>query len=363
MSAPTVKIRPRNPLPPAPVPAPRKREETPPAPGRILLVKTSSLGDVVHNLPVASDLRRRFPEAQIDWIVEEAYADIPRLHPAVSQVIPVALRRWRKSLLTLASWREMFAAQHLLHAEEYDIVIDTQGLLKSALLVARTRRSAGGRRCGYRREAAREPLAALFYDQGFAIPKNLHAVERNRWLAAAACGYAPDLPLDYGLAGLPAATRPEWLDARPYAVLLTATSRIDKLWPEDRWLALIAALAARGLRSVLPAGTPAERERAQRLAAASPQTLPACVASPLTIAALAGLCAGAQLVVGLDTGLTHLAVALGRPTLALFSGSDPLLTGVYAGDPPATPLCNLGAEGAAPSVEDASAAAMALLPE
>jgi len=332
----------------------------PSAPRRILLVKTSSLGDVVHNLPVVSDLRRMFPAAQIDWVVEEAYADIPHLHPAVRRVIPVALRRWRKRLLTPASWHEMRAARCALQAEEYDLVLDTQGLLKSALLVAMTRRSASGRRCGYRREAAREPLAALFYDQGFTIPKNLHAVERNRWLAAAACGYAPDLPFDYGLASLPAAARPEWLDATPYAVLLTATSRADKLWPEERWLALIATLAARGLRSVLPAGSPAERERAQRLAAA-PQTLPACVAPPLSIAALAGLCAGAQLVVGLDTGLTHLAVALGRPTLALFSGSDPLLTGVYAGDPPATPLRNLGADGAAPSAAAACAAAETLL--
>lgn len=328
-------------------------------PRRILLVKTSSLGDVVHALPVVSDLHRRFPEAQIDWVVEEAYADIPRLHPAVRRVIPVALRRWRMTLLRAATWREMRAALGALRTDNYDIILDAQGLVKSALLVAMTRRTVDGQRCGYARGAAREPLAALFYDEGLDIPKNLHAVERNRQLAAAACGYAADLPLDYGLASQ-SATRPEWLDAQPYAVLLTATSRTEKLWPEEHWHQLMAFLAARGLRSVLPAGSSAERERAQRISATA-ETSAACVAPPLSIAALASLCVGAQLVVGLDTGLTHLAVALGRPTLALFSGSDPLLTGVYAGDPPATPLRNLGADGAPPSAEAACIAAAELL--
>ncbi|HQW19719.1 MAG TPA: lipopolysaccharide heptosyltransferase I [Rhodocyclaceae bacterium] len=329
-------------------------------PRRILLVKTSSLGDVVHALPVVSDLHRRFPEAQIDWVVEEAYADIPRLHPAVRRVIPVALRRWRMTLLRVATWREMRAALGALRIDDYDIVLDAQGLVKSALLVAMTRRTVDGQHCGYARGAAREPLAALFYDKRLDIPKNLHAVERNRRVAAAACGYAADLPFDYGLASY-FPPRPEWLDARPYAVLLTATSRVEKLWPEEHWHTLMAFLAARGLCSVLPAGSPAERERAQRLSAATTKTSVACVAPSLSIAALASLCAGAQLVVGLDTGLTHLAVALGRPTLALFSGSDPLLTGVYAGDPPATPLRNLGADGAPPSTEAACAAAAELL--
>ncbi|MEK7736292.1 MAG: lipopolysaccharide heptosyltransferase I, partial [Pseudomonadota bacterium] len=200
-------------------------------PRTILLVKTSSLGDVVHNLPVVSDLRANFPNVAIDWVVEESFAEIPGLHPALRRVIPVALRRWRKTLLTAASWREMAAFRRDLQSQAYDLVLDTQGLIKSGLIVGQTRLTARGRRCGYAAEAAREPLAAKFYAAGFAIPRNLHAVERNRGLAAAACGYLPDLPLDYGIAALPLTAA--WLPSVPYAVLITATSRADKQWPDE----------------------------------------------------------------------------------------------------------------------------------
>ena len=142
---------------------------------RILLVKTSSLGDVVHNLPVASDLRARFPQARIDWVVEEAFADIPRLHPAVRKVIPVAVRRRRRALLSAATWGELRAYRAAVRAERYDLVLDTQGLVKSALLA----RQADGKRAGYAAEAVREPLAARFYDATYAIPKNLHADRKS----------------------------------------------------------------------------------------------------------------------------------------------------------------------------------------
>jgi heptosyltransferase-1 len=304
----------------------------------ILLVKTSSLGDVVHNLPVASDIRARFPDARIDWVVEEGFADIPRLHPAVNKVIPVAVRRWRRSLLSAATWQELRAYRKAVRAVRYDLVLDTQGLVKSALLA----RQAASPRAGYAAEAAREPLAARFYDATYAIPKNLHAVERNRWLAAAALGYEPNLPLDYGIAAAPL-TAP-WLPAGPYCVLLTASSRADKLWPEADWLQLAAALNARGLACVLPGGSAEERARAVRLANGM-QT--AVAAPPLGIAELAQLLAGARAVVGVDTGLSHIAAALGRLTFCLFSGSHPELTGVYAGDT----AINLGGAGTPPSAK------------
>ncbi|MBI4754396.1 MAG: lipopolysaccharide heptosyltransferase I [Betaproteobacteria bacterium] len=287
----------------------------------VLLVKTSSLGDVVHNLPVATDLARKMPGVRIDWLVEEGFAAIPRLHPAVGEVIPVALRRWRRALGRVGTWREMAAFWARLRSRRYDVVLDSQGLIKSALLA----RLALGHRRGYDSAAARESLAAHCYDQTFAIPTRLHAVERNRWLCAAALGYEPDLPLDYGLHVPPLGA--DWLPAAPWAVLLTATSRADKLWPEAQWIDLGAALAARGLACVLPGGSPPERERAARIAAA----LPAAVAAPpLGLDALAALLAGARLTVGLDTGLTHLAAAVGTPALALFCGSDPDRTGVLA---------------------------------
>jgi len=311
----------------------------------VLLVKTSSLGDVVHNLPVASDIRARFPQARIDWVVEEGFADIPRLHPAVSKVIPVAVRRWRRNPFSAATWREWRSFRAAVRAERYDLVLDTQGLIKSALLA----RQARGKHAGHAAESAREPLAARFYDATFAIPKNLHAVERNRWLAAAALGYEPNLPLDYGIAAAPLAA--PWLPAEPYCVLLTASSRADKLWPEADWLQLAAALNARGLACVLPGGSEEERARATRLADGMAR---AVAAPPLRIAELAQLMAGARLVVGVDTGLSHIAAALGRLTFCLFAGSHPDLTGVHAGET----AINLGGAGAPPAAAETVAAVL-----
>ena len=314
-------------------------------PMRILLIKTSSLGDVVHNLPVVTDLRRHFPDAAIDWVVEESFADIVRLHPAVRHVIPVALRRWRTSLLTAATWQEVRAFRARLQQEDYDLAIDTQGLLKSALIT----RMARGKRCGYTASAAREPLAARFYDASFDVPKNLHAVLRNRRRAARAAGYSPSDTLDYGIAASPA---PAF--STNGAVLLTATSRDDKLWPEAHWIALGRALHQQGLACSLPAGSATERERAERIA----QDIPgAIVVPPMNLTRLAGQLAVARIVIGVDTGLVHLAAALGRPTLALFRASDPALTGVLAH----TPALNLGTRGHSPSVDDVLAAAIPLL--
>jgi len=287
---------------------------------RILLVKTSSLGDVIHNLPVVSDIRRHFPEARIDWCVEEGFAAIPRLHPAVERVIPVAIRRWRRNLFKAATWRELAAYGRLVQETPYDLVIDTQGLIKSAFVARRAR----GPLAGYSADSAREAVAAKLYDRNFSVDVGLHAVVRNRLLAGAALGYAvdDDAP-DYGI-GVPPADF-AWLPERPYVVLLTATSRDDKLWPEEHWLALGRALHAQGFRAVLPGGTQVERDRAARLAAGIPD---AVAAPPMYIPDLAAVLAGAVATVGVDTGLTHLAVALKVPTIALYTATDPGLTGV-----------------------------------
>jgi len=319
---------------------------------RILLVKTSSLGDVIHSLPVATDLARRFPDLTLDWVVEESFIDLPRLHPAVRRVLPVAVRRWRKRLLVPATWTEMRDFKALLRAETYDAVLDTQGLLKSALISTQARLAPGGTRYGYSRDTAREGAASRFYDRSFGVPRRLHAVERNRRLAAAAFGYTADSALSYGIRAEPLSA--DWLPPRDYVVLLTATSRADKLWPESDWMALGTALIATGLTCVLPAGSIAERQRAARLAAA----LGRAVAAPaLGLTAMAGLIQGARLVVGVDTGLVHLAAALGRPTLGIFCASDPALTGVLAGER----AVNLGGVDAPPAPSAAVAAALALM--
>ena len=309
---------------------------------KILLIKTSSLGDVVHNLPVVSDIRARFPRARIDWVVEEAYRDIVGMHPGVHRAIPVALRRWRGNVLNPAHWREFGQFRHALSGMRYDYVIDTQGLIKSALLA----RAASGTRHGYARASAREPLAARFYDVVHLVPRDLHAVVRNRRLAALALGYALPDALDYGIAA-PAAA----VEQRPYCVLLHATSRADKLWPEPAWERLGAELARQGYTVILPWGDAAERARSERIARA----LPAAVVPPaLAIPDMAGLLAGAQAVVGVDTGLTHLAAALGRPVVALYCGTHPGLTGVYAGR--GARVRNLGGTDAVPEVAEVLAA-------
>jgi heptosyltransferase-1 len=319
---------------------------------QILLVKTSSLGDVIHNLPVVSDLARRFPEAAIDWVVEESFAEVPRLHPAVRHVIPVAWRRWRRNLLQPETWREIGQFADRLKLPDYDDVLDSQGLLKSALIASLAPLPDGRKPMGYARGSARESLAPLFYGRRFTVPRELHAVLRNRRLAAAAFGCSADGPVDYGIAASPLAA--DWLPKGGYAVLLTATSRADKLWPEDHWQGLGMALVSTGLRCVLPGGNAEERQRAARLAV----KIGRAVAAPaMNLADLAGLLAGAELVVGVDTGLVHLAAALGRPTLAIFCASDPALTGVLAGDK----AVNLGSAGVPPKAQETVEAALGLL--
>lgn len=317
----------------------------------ILLIKTSSLGDVVHNLPVVSDIRARFPQARVDWVVEEAYVGIVGMHPGVHRAIPVALRRWRGNVLKPAHWREFGQFRRALAAVRYDCVIDTQGLIKSALLA----RAAAGRRHGYAQASAREPLAARFYDVTHAVPRDLHAVARNRRLAALALGYEVPAELTYGIA-LSAPDAP--VLPTPYCVMLHATSRADKLWPESSWVQLGTELARRGLTTVLPWGSAAERARSERIA----RSLPLAVVPPAQdVSAIARLLAGARAVVGVDTGLSHLAAALDRPVVALYCGTHPRLTGVVAGH--GGRARNLGDVGVVPELPEVLSALHELMPE
>ncbi len=288
---------------------------------------------MVHNCPAVSDVARKRPGVEIDWVVEEPFAGIASMHASVRRVIPVRLRRWRSAWWRSATWREIGEFRASVATERYDAVIDTQSLVKSALISA----CAIGERHGMDAASARESLAAWFYQHHYAVPRGMHAVERNRRLAAAALGYELDLPLDYGLQ--PAANE---AGGAPYRVFLTMTSREDKLWPEERWIELARAL---GAPIILPWGSDDERARAGRIAAALPQ---AEVAPRMTLEQLARLFARSHAVVGVDTGLTHLAAASGVHTVGIYCGSDPLLTGIY-GAPRAK---NVGALGSAPSVAE-----------
>lgn len=280
----------------------------------LLFVKTSSLGDVVHNMPAVTEARRRWPQARISWLVEEAFAPLARLHPGVDDVIAVATRRWRSHLLSAVTWREMAVFRRELRARRFDRVVDTQGLLRSALLTVLAR----GERHGYDARSIREPLASRFYDVRHAVAKDQHAVLRNRAIAARALDYVPDVTIDYGLPRRPEASQ------APYAVLLHGTSRARKEWRESDWIGLGQGLRKRGLGVVLPWGTEAERVRSERLSAAikGSDVLPR---RPLD--ETAKVISGAALVVGVDTGLLHLAAAYAVPLLGIYLATDPQLTG------------------------------------
>jgi len=299
----------------------------------LALIKTSSMGDVIHALPVVTDIVRAMPGARIDWVVEESFAEMPALHPSVNAVIPVAIRRWRKSLFDAATRREMASVRARLRGARYDLALDLQGLVKSAWVARMT----GAPIAGFSRRCAREPLAALAYRRRFDVDPSLHAIERLRSLAAQALGYRVD--------GLPAfsLSAPEelvpGLPERPYALLLHATSRAEKQWPDENWRALIARLAQQGLVAALPWGSPAERTRAESLAGAAgvaaddargaASALRPVVLPKLTLRQCAAAIARARLVVGVDTGLTHLSAALDAPTVALFAATPAWRFGPY----------------------------------
>ncbi|ENT8827588.1 TPA: lipopolysaccharide heptosyltransferase RfaC [Proteus mirabilis] len=289
---------------------------------RVLIVKTSSMGDVLHTLPALTDARAAYPEICFDWAVEEGFAQIPSWHPAVDTVIPVAIRRWRKNWFSAPIRAERARFRHAIQAHHYDAVIDAQGLLKSAFLVTRY---AKGTKHGYSRHSAREPLASFFYDIRHNVSKKMHAVERIRQLFALSLNYPlPTTQGDYGIAqhflSSPA------IDKRPYLVFLHATTRDEKHWPEAHWRELIALLADSDLRIKLPWGAEHEHQRAIRLAQGFDYV---DVLPKMSLAEVAQVIAGAQSVVSVDTGLSHLTAALDKPNITLFGPTDPGLIGGY----------------------------------
>ena len=300
----------------------------------ILFIKTSSLGDVIHHLPAITEARKARPDTALTWLVEEAFAPLVRQHPAVDAVIPVAWRRWRRSLYAPKTLAEIVGNLRVIKSRRYDEIVDSQGLLRSAVIA----RVAQGRRHGYDASSIREPLAAMFYDVRHSVSRDKHAVERNRILSGLALGYSPQGAPDFGLDR----TRFAGRDGR-YAVLLHATARPEKQWPEAHWMALGQALGRQGINLVLPWGTDSERLRSERIAAGLAR---ASVPARAPIDEVARLIAGAAFVVGVDTGLLHLAAAFGVPLVAIFSGSKPDLTGPVGNGP----LAVLGTEKNPPAV-------------
>jgi heptosyltransferase I len=307
---------------------------------KILVVKTSSMGDVVHTMPTISDIAANLPNAQIDWLVEAPFAALPAMHPAIRSVIPIAWRRWRKRLFAADTRAAIAAARAQLKAEQYDLVLDLQGLLKSALWAVQ----ANGIRAGYDWASAREPLAALFYSKHATVAVNQHAVARSRQLAAAHLGYVVSGAPSFGLR----VPTPGWMpQAARYVVLISGASRPEKLWPESSWQAIAATLAARDLGLVWLWGSAEEGERAKRLAAASGGEVPPF----LTVKDASAVLAHATLCVGLDTGFTHIAAAFAVPTVGIYCDHEPGLVGITG----EAYVASVGGRGVVPGVAQVQA--------
>jgi heptosyltransferase-1 len=314
----------------------------------VLVVRPSSLGDVVYALAVVDDIRTYRPELAIDWVVEPGFASVVGMCPDVRRTLVFALRRWRKAPLARATWRDVRAFRRDLRTERYDAVLNLQEQMKGALIA----RAARGTRHGFDRASVREPLATLGDDVHHRVPREAHFVVRCRTLAASALGYSIDGPPRFRLAP-PAdvAGIPE----RHYVVVLHSTSRDDKLWPEAHWRTIIGELDRAGYAIVLPWGSADEEARSRSLAEG---IAGAIVPAWLTIPAAATLIARAELAIGVDTGFTHLAAALGTPTIALFVATDRARHGVAAVGAHGR---DLGDVGTPPSIAEVRTTAGALL--
>ena len=324
---------------------------------KILLVRVSSLGDVLHNLPMVADILRHHPGALIDWVVEEGYVSLVRLNPHVRTIIPFALRRWRKSLAAKATRAEIAVFLRRLRAERYDFVFDTQGLLKTGVIMGAARCAPGGRKVGLANGSegsGYEAISRVFHTDSISLDPRTHAVARGRLVAAAALGYQLDRLPDFGLTAplADAATRAQWMPAAPYAVFFHGTARAAKKWPAANWIATGLALAP--MPVLLAWGSVDEKREAELIAAGLPN---AVVLPKLSIEEAVTLARNAALAIGVDTGLTHIAAAFVRPTIELYCASPKWKTeGNWS-----PYIVNLGQLGAQPSVAEVTGACARLL--
>lgn len=313
---------------------------------RILIVKTSSMGDVVHALPAISDMAHAIPGIQIDWVVERGFASMPAQHRAVNRVIPLQWRKWRKSLRSVETRQALAAWRADMARERYDLIIDMQGLVKSAMFACFAR----GPRGGYDWHSIREPIASWLYARKASVSKELHAIDRCRQLAAQLLGYAiPSTPPDFGLR----ASTPDWSPPEPFAVLIPCASRPEKLWPQEDWIEIGRTLRRQGMAVAIMWGSAAEQHLAQAIAAQCEGVVPPF----LTVEQAANTLAHAQVVVGLDTGMSHLAAAHGRPTIGIYCDHEPGLAGLRGSGP----VISLGGKGKIPTLSEVQKALALLL--
>lgn len=378
---------------------------------KILIVKLSSLGDVLHNLPIVWDLRAKYPNAQIDWVVEEGYVDL--LQPlqtkesfkGIDTVIALSLRRWKTSLKKgefVKSISEYLEFKRVLQKNTYDLVIETQGLIKSAFVARLAKRSQRGKIFGLGNQtefSGYEPLAKKFYTDLVEVPLRCHAVDRSRSVTAIALGLpVPDCqanPPKFYPSTYVEDLKSKQLSAfinerdvgfdlsRPYVLCFHSTARESKRWGDEKWVEIGQYLLTQGLQVIFPWGNAQEKELSLKLAAqinlsnAADESaqLEECVESKeyfkskacvKSIAIVPNrfsvrdaflLIAGARLTIGVDTGLTHLSAILNQPTIELYCDSPKWKTQGYW-----SPLIeNLGDRGQPPEVDEVIASIKRLL--
>lgn len=291
---------------------------------RVLIVKTSSLGDIVHTLPAITLAKRALPEIQIDWLAEESFIDIPDMHPAINNAISMAWRRWRKNLFKLKTWREIFCLIKTLKKQKYDLVIDAQGLLKSAIF---TRLTGCKRIVGFDKQSARETIATYFYHEKIFAKKSQHAILRTQELISKALDFvvAGKVVLDSGLKN---SLVKQNLNEN-YVIFLHGTTWTTKHWSEEHWQSLAEKFSHTGRKIYFPWGNEIEKLRAESIA----RKVSDCIVLPKqTIRELAIKIANAKAVIAVDSGLAHLAAALNTPVYGLYGPTDPNLTGLLGSE-------------------------------
>lgn len=279
----------------------------------ILIIKMSSLGDLFHTLPALSDAQSNIPNIHFDWVVEENFAEVPAWHSAVRQVIPIAIRRWRKAWWRCFSSGEWRQFKRQLQATRYDLIIDAQGLIKSALIAKLAK---GKKIIGFDKNSATESVAHFFYHQLVSADLNQHAISRMRQLFAEALGYSvPETKPDYGVNLAQFTSANNRLQLSPYILFLHGTTWSSKHWLDERWSELADLFTRDGFSIVMPWSNEQERERAQKLALnhSSVHVLPR-----MTLNEIAQVMAQAAGVVAVDTGLGNLVAALEKPSVSLY---------------------------------------------
>ena len=313
---------------------------------KILLVRVSSMGDVLHNMPVVNDLLRHAPDAIIDWVVEEAYVHLVQLHPGVRKIIPFALRRWRKTLLTKTTRHEMAQFYSDLRGEKYDLVLDTQGLLKTGIIMGLAKLNPAGKKVGLANGtegSGYEAASRFFHTDSLPVDIHTHAVLRGRLVAAHACGYKIDTPASFGLSAPD--LHPAWLPDTAFATFFHGTAGAAKKWPRANWVKIAQALAIKNMPILLPWGTAEEKMESEQMAEQMPN---ATVLPKLSMQEAIVLAQRASLAVGVDTGLTHIAAAYETPTIEIYCASPRWKTeGNWSAK-----IINLGDQGQPALVED-----------